>query len=109
MNTETNSGTNFSDLIFSLSATAATCLDSLPDREGRDPETLFNQAEEIIKMLICLKEKTQGNLAVEEEALLQDLVFGLQIWYGEKKKEMAEGPVLAGGEFEPGNLPKLDQ
>lgn len=99
----------FADFVYSLSATAIACLQVFPEYSGGKVDPLFIQAQEIINILSCLKEKTKGNLSREEGALLQDLLFDLKIWYEEKKKEAGEGVVPAGKEFVLGNPQEVSQ
>ncbi len=49
-------------------------------------ESEMEQAKFLIDTIRTLKKKTQGNLAQEEEALLQNLVYELELKYVERSK-----------------------
>ena len=54
-------------------------------RKGSEPTPPnLQQASEIIEILTLLQDKTKGNLTVEEDSLLKDMLYTLRITYVER-------------------------
>lgn len=64
-----------------LASLGAAAIDGMPDpatgRIHRDP----HQAAELIDVLILLREKTEGRLTAEENQVLGELIYDLQMRY----------------------------
>ena len=77
---------NFPSFVYSLATSALMCLGEpvVKGAEGQAPD--LTQAQEIIDILTMLESKTKGNLAAEEEALLQEALYTLRIKFVERAK-----------------------
>ena len=71
--------TSFGDLVMSLSTTAMFQLGLLESPGGEKIPADLPNARRTIDMLGVLKEKTQGNLAEDEEKLLTQILYELQM------------------------------
>ncbi|MCZ6514864.1 MAG: DUF1844 domain-containing protein [Acidobacteria bacterium] len=76
---ESGEGVNFGDLVMSLSTTAMFQLGLLESPEGEKVPADLPNARRTIDMLGVLKGKTQGNLAEDEEKLLTQILYELQM------------------------------
>ena len=81
---------DFSTFIMSLTSSAFYHLGDIADPETGKTETNLPAVHQTIDMLTMLREKTQGNLNTEENKLLEQLVYELQMKYVAKSK--AAGP-----------------
>jgi hypothetical protein len=70
----------------SLTSSAFYHLGDIADPETGKTETNLPAVHQTIDMLTMLKEKTQGNLTAEENKLLEQLVYELQMKYVAKSK-----------------------
>ena len=71
----------FSGFIFSLSTSAMMLMgEQLDPQQGQMPVNLA-QAKEIIDILSMLENKTRGNLATDEQAVLTDMLYALRMKY----------------------------
>ena len=78
----------FSGFIFSLSTSAMMLMgEQLDPQQGKAPVNL-TQAKEIIDILSMLEDKTRGNLATDEQAVLTDMLYALRMKY----VDVASGP-----------------
>ncbi|HAM38352.1 MAG: hypothetical protein A2474_02720 [Elusimicrobia bacterium RIFOXYC2_FULL_34_12] len=71
----------FFSLIISLSAAAMQQLGKIANPVTNKIEKSVEQAKISIDMLIMLREKTKGNLSVEENKLLDSTISDLQLNY----------------------------
>jgi len=72
---------NFSTFVFSLSTSALVNLGELPDPHTQETGHNLPLAKQTIDILGMLQEKTQGNLAEDEENLLKNLLYELRMKY----------------------------
>jgi hypothetical protein len=77
---------DFSTFIMSLTSSAFYHLGDIADPETGKTETNLPAVHQTIDMLTMLREKTQGNLNEEENKLLEQLVYELQMKYVAKSK-----------------------
>jgi hypothetical protein len=80
----------FETLIRSLGQNAAMLLGGYADPRTGQPVLDLEGAREMIDMLDVLREKTKGNLAAEEDALLLDLLGNLKLAFMEMAKAAAK-------------------
>jgi hypothetical protein len=69
----------FSTFILSLNTAALVHLGELPDPVTNKKQVNLTLAKHTIDTLEMLKEKTKGNLSVEEEKLLQSILYELKL------------------------------
>jgi Domain of unknown function (DUF1844) len=79
----------FENLIRMLGSNAAMVLGAYADPRTGQPMIDPDAARELIDMLDALREKTRGNLAPEEDALLLDLLGKLKMTYLEVNQAIA--------------------
>ncbi len=72
---------SFSSFVFSLSTSALMVMGERLDPQQPSLPVNLSQAKEIIDILSILEEKTRGNLTSDEEAVLRDLLYALQMKY----------------------------
>lgn len=72
---------DFSNFILSLSTSALLHLGEIEDPVSKKKETNLTIAKQSIDIISMLKEKTEGNLAKEEESLLDTLLYDLRMRY----------------------------
>jgi len=80
----------FENLIRSLGQNAAMLLGGYADPRTGQPVLDLEGAREMIDMLDILREKTQGNLALEEDTLLLDVLGNLKLAFMEMAKAAAK-------------------
>jgi hypothetical protein len=80
----------FENLIRSLGQNAAMLLGGYADPRTGQPVLDMEGAREMIDMLDVLREKTQGNLAAEEDTLLLDVLGNLKLAFMEMAKAVAK-------------------
>jgi len=78
---------DFSAFIMSLTSSAFYHLGDMPDPSTGKTETNLPAVQQTIDMLIMLREKTKGNLKEDEEKLVEQLIYELQVKYVSKTKE----------------------
>ncbi len=71
----------FSTFILSLNTAALVHLGELPDPVTQKKQVNLTLAKQTIDTLEMLKEKTKGNLTIEEEKLLQSILYELKLKY----------------------------
>jgi hypothetical protein len=79
----------FENLVRMLGSNAAMVLGAYADPSTGQPMIDPEAAHELIDMLDALREKTKGNLAPEEDALLLDLLGKLKMTYLEVNQAVA--------------------
>ena len=79
----------FENLVRMLGSNAAMVLGAYPDPRTGQPVVDPEAARELIDILDALREKTQGNLAPEEDSLLLDLLGKLKMTYVEITQAVA--------------------
>ena len=79
----------FENLVRMLGSNAAMVLGAYADPRTGQPMIDPEAARELIDMLDALREKTQGNLAPEEDTLLLDLLGKLKMTYLEVNQAVA--------------------
>ena len=77
---------DFSTFIMSLTSSAFYHLGDIADPETGKTETNLPAVNQTIDMLTMLREKTKGNLNEEENKLLEQLIYELQMKYVAKTK-----------------------
>ncbi len=80
---------DFSTFIMSLTSSAFYHLGDLADPLTGQKETNLPAVQQTIDMLIMLKAKTKGNLSGDEDKLLDQLIYELQVKYVEKTRGQA--------------------
>lgn len=75
---------NFPTFIISLSTQALAHLGEIPDPVAGSPTVDLVGARQLIDILAMLKEKTRGNLAEDEAALLDHALYDLRMRYVER-------------------------
>ena len=77
---------DFSTFIMSLTSSAFYHLGDLTDPMTGKKETNLPAVQQTIDMLLMLRTKTKGNLTADEDKLLEQLVYELQMKYVEKTR-----------------------
>jgi hypothetical protein len=72
---------DFYTFCLSLGSSAFMHLGDAPDPESGEPATNLPLAKQTIDILAMLQEKTKGNLTVEEERFLDNLLVDLKLRY----------------------------
>ena len=72
---------SFSSFVFSLGTSALMLMGEQLDPQQPKPPMNLPQAKEIIDILSVLEEKTRGNLASDEQAVLRDMLYALRLKY----------------------------
>ncbi len=72
---------NFFNFIFSLSTSVLIQLGAIQDPITQKESKNLPLAKQTIDLLGMLKEKTKGNLTPEEDKLIEDVLFDLQMMY----------------------------
>ena len=78
---------DFSTFIMSLTSSAFYHLGDMPDPTTGKKEVNLPAVQQTIDMLIMLREKTKGNLKEDENKLLEQLIYELQVKYVDKTKK----------------------
>ena len=76
---------NFQTFVFSLNASALVQLGMMDDPATGRKEKNLSLAKQTIDILSMLQEKTEGNLADDEENLLKNILYDLRIRYVKEK------------------------
>lgn len=71
----------FSSFVISVGTSALMLLGEQIDPQQPTMPVNLPQAKEIIDLLSVLEEKTRGNLTVEEQAVLRDMLYALRMKY----------------------------
>jgi hypothetical protein len=75
---------NFSTFVFSLNTSALLHLGEVPDPATGKQQVDLLMAKQTIDLLAMLEEKTQGNLAADEENLIKHILYDLRLRYVQK-------------------------
>ena len=78
----------FTAHIVSLSSMGMVHLGVIPDPDSRECRINLPLAQHVIDVLRMLRDKTKGNLDEQEERLLGDLLYRLQLRYVEATREL---------------------
>lgn len=78
---------DFSFFVTTLGIQASIYLGIVANPQTKQKEENLPQAKFIIDTLAMIKEKTRGNLKKEEEQLLENMLYELQLQYVSKTKE----------------------
>lgn len=78
---------SFATFVFSLSSSALVHLGEIPEPETKVSRVDLPLAKQIIDTLGMLQEKTKGNLDVDEERLLKNLLYDLRLRYVQKSAQ----------------------
>jgi len=81
----------FVQLIFSLKTSAIMQLGKIANPLTGKIERNLNEAKYTIDMLNMIKEKTKGNLTSDEQKIIDDAVFEMQMNYVDEVKKDEEG------------------
>jgi len=76
---------NFQTFVFSLNASALVQLGVMDDPATGGKQKNLSVAKQTIDILSMLQEKTEGNLADDEENLLKNILYDLRIRYVKEK------------------------
>lgn len=76
---------NFATFVVSLSSSVLVHLGEIEDPQTGRTETSLPLARHSIDILALLQEKTKGNLTVQEEQLLNNILYDLRMRYVRKK------------------------
>jgi Domain of unknown function (DUF1844) len=71
----------FSSFVISLGSSSLMLMGEQLDPQQPPVPVNLPQAKEIIDLLSVLEEKTKGNLASEEQAVLRDMLYALRMKY----------------------------
>ncbi len=82
---------SFSGFIVGLATQALTLLGAMPDRATGEVAKNFPEAAAMIDILSMLAEKTAGNLAEDEERLLEDVLYDLRMRYVRETRTQGQG------------------
>lgn len=74
----------FSTFIYSLGSAALIALGASPNPTTGKTEKNLDLARQNIDLLALLKEKTKGNLTLEEQTLIDNLLYDLRLRYVEE-------------------------
>ncbi|MGP0566367.1 DUF1844 domain-containing protein [Nitrospina sp. 32_T5] len=84
---------NFSTFVLSLTSSAFYYLGDIPDPMTGQTQENLPAVQQTIDILTMLKAKTQNNLDHEEQKLLEQLIYELQMKYiAKQKKGQAPSP-----------------
>ena len=72
---------NFSTFVFSLSSSAFFHFGEIPDPTTGQKQKNLPMAKHSIDILSMLEEKTRGNLTVDEEQLIKNILYDLRMRY----------------------------
>ena len=78
---------NFSSFLLSLSSSALLHLGEIADPQSGEKKKDLALAKQSIDIIGILKDKTKGNLSEEEENLLQNLLYDLQMRFVTASKQ----------------------
>ena len=78
---------DFSTFVMSLTSSAFYHLGDMPDPTTGKKEVNLPAVQQTIDMLTMLREKTKGNLKEDENKLLEQLIYELQVKYVAKTKK----------------------
>ena len=86
-----NQQIDFNAFVLSLGSSALIHLGLAPDPDAKDPSEKakvdLSLAQQSIDLLALLQEKTRGNLTVEEDKFLHNLLYDLRMRYVEAARE----------------------
>ena len=72
---------SLADLFMMLGAEAVVALGDAPDPVSGQRQQALPHAADMINLLLLLREKTEGNRTTEETAILEQLLYDLQLRY----------------------------
>lgn len=76
----------FNTFITSLGLQAMFFMGEMPNPMTNETKVELQRAQYLIETIAMIKEKTAGNLASEEQKLIDDILYGLRLKYAEKAK-----------------------
>jgi len=77
----------FAAFLWSLSEQALAALGEVPDPMSGKPMRDLTMAQQMIDIIIMLRDKTRGNLDAHEQAMLKEILSGLQMKYVELARQ----------------------
>jgi hypothetical protein len=77
----------FAAFLWSLSEQALAALGEVPDPVSGQSMRDLTMAQQMIDIIIMLRDKTRGNLDPHEQAMLQEILSGLQMKYVELARQ----------------------
>ena len=77
----------FAAFLFSLSEQALAALGEVPDPVSGKVMRDLTMAQQMIDIIIMLRDKTRGNLDANEQAMLKEILSGLQMKYVELARQ----------------------
>lgn len=75
---------DFLSFVYSMGTSALMMLGENPGQASTDPASHLAHAQEIIDILTMLESKTKGNLAKDEETLLEEMLYTLRVKFVER-------------------------
>jgi hypothetical protein len=79
----------FAAFLWSLSEQALAALGEVPDPMSGKSMRDLTMAQQMIDIIIMLRDKTRGNLDAQEQAMLKEILSGLQMKYVELARQPA--------------------
>jgi hypothetical protein len=76
---DTHQPSEFQIFLSGLASNALLYLGEIPDPETNHPRINLTLAQQTIDILSMLRDKTQGNLTVEEDELFERLLYDLRV------------------------------
>lgn len=80
---------SFTTFILSLSTSVLVNLGELPDPIANESSLNLPLAKQTIDIIEMLQEKTKGNLAEDEDRIIENMLYDLRIKYVEAAKKHA--------------------
>ncbi len=78
---------DFSSLVISLATQALVMMGEVPNPESRSMNINLDAAKQTIDILVLLEEKTRGNLTMDEQKLLGEVLTNLQLSFVKKMEK----------------------
>ncbi len=75
---------SFATFVMSLNTSALVYLGEIPDVDGGESQCDLQLARHTIDTIAMLKEKTEGNLSEDEQAILDNVLFDLRMRFVKK-------------------------
>jgi hypothetical protein len=82
---------DFTFFVSTLAMQAAMALGDLENPVSKKKEVDLRQAKFFIDTLSLIKEKTAGNLSLEEDGFLEKIIYELKLSFVEKSKDKPDG------------------
>ena len=93
---ESGGGMTFTSFVVGLATQALSFLGAVPGPDGKPGPTNVQEASALIDILAMLAAKTQGNLAEDEERLMEEVLYDLRMRYVEASRGAGSAPTGSG-------------